>query len=251
MNTDAYLQRINYNGLTNVNAKTLRALQLAHLQSVPFENLSIHAGQPIVLNDESLFEKIVDRRRGGFCYELNGLFAALLRSLGFNVTMLSARVFNSEAELGPDFDHMTLLVNLDQRWLVDVGFGDSFREPLLLDERDQQLQGERAYRIDSAGDDLKLFQRTLGGDWQAQYQFTLQGYNYPDFAEMCHFHQTSPQSHFTRKRVCTIATPQGRLTLSDMRFITTLAGGERNERVITNDKEYSSLLKEHFGIPAI
>ncbi|HEY7785562.1 MAG TPA: arylamine N-acetyltransferase [Pyrinomonadaceae bacterium] len=251
MDTTAYLQRINYDGPMDVSAETLRALQLAHLETVPFENLSIHTGQPIVLNDEALFEKVVNRRRGGFCYELNGLFAALLRALGFDVTMLSAGVFNSEGELGPDFDHMTLMVTLDQRWLVDVGFGDSFREPLLLDELGDQLQGERAYRIVSDNDHLKLLQRNFEGDWQAQYQFTLRGFNFSDYAGMCHFHQTSPQSHFTRKRVCTIATRQGRITLSDMRLITTLASGERHEREVRDNEEYSTLLKEHFGISAI
>ena len=81
MNTDAYLKRINYQGALAPTAETLRALQLAHLRRVPFENLSIHAGEPIVLQEEALFTKIVERRRGGFCYEVNGLFAALLRSL--------------------------------------------------------------------------------------------------------------------------------------------------------------------------
>ena len=118
---------------------------------MPFENLSIHEGEPIVLNDDALFEKIVGRRRGGFCYELNGLFAALLRALGFEVAMLSAQVANARGEFGPDFDHMTLMVTLATRWLADVGFGDSFLEPLLLDERREQVQGERAYRIDLDG----------------------------------------------------------------------------------------------------
>ena len=151
MDINAYLQRINYHGSLAPTAETLRALQVAHLLAVPFENLSIHTGEPVVLEDEALFEKVVGRRRGGFCYELNGLFAALLRSLGFKVEMLSAGVANAEGEFGPDFDHMTLLVTLndklEERWLADVGFGDSFREPLLLNERGVQRQGERDYKI--------------------------------------------------------------------------------------------------------
>ena len=135
MDIDAYLDRINYHGSRAVNSETLRELQVAHLLAVPFENLSIHAHEPIVLDDEALFTKIVTKRRGGFCYEANGLFAALLRELGFDVVMLSAGVANAEGGFGPDFDHMALMVTLDERWLVDVGFGDSFREPLLLDER--------------------------------------------------------------------------------------------------------------------
>src|SRR5262249_19643128 len=133
MNVDAYLKRINYAGAREPAAETLRTLQLAHLRTVPFENLSIHAGEPIVLEEAALFGKIVERRRGGFCYEANGLFAALLRALGFQVAMLSAGVANAKGEFGPDFDHMTLMVTLAERWLVDVGFGESFMEPLLLD----------------------------------------------------------------------------------------------------------------------
>src|SRR6185436_1278414 len=152
MNTQAYLERIGYGGPLDPTAETLRALQVAHLQTVPFENLSIHAGQPIVLDVDALFEKVVVRRRGGFCYELNGLFAALLRALGFAVDLLSAEVARADGTFSPDFDHMTLAVlagkGLAERWLVDVGFGDSFREPLLLAERGEQAKGDRSYRIE-------------------------------------------------------------------------------------------------------
>ena len=98
--SEAYLNRINYHGSLEPNAETLRDLQVAHLLAVPFENLSIHSGEPIVLEDEALFEKVVQRRRGGFCYELNGLFAWLLRNLGFKVEMLSAGVANPKESLG-------------------------------------------------------------------------------------------------------------------------------------------------------
>ncbi len=247
MNVRAYLERINYHGSLAPTAETLRELQVAHLLAVPFENLSIHAREPIVLADDALFDKIVGRRRGGFCYELNGLFAALLRALGFEVAMLSAGVANAGGGFGPDFDHMTLMVMLDERWLADVGFGDSFREPLLLDERGEQPQGERAYRLVPDGEYLILSERVDGGEWKAQYRFTLQPHQYPDYAEMCHYHQTSPESHFTRGRICSRATPEGRVTLSEMRFITTIVGGGRQERTLTNEEEYMAMLREHFS----
>lgn len=248
MDIQAYLQRINYRGSLALTAQTLRELQVAHLLAVPFENLSIHSAEPIILDDDALFEKIVVRRRGGFCYELNGLFAALLRQLGFEVVMLSAGVANAEGTVGPDFDHMTLLVNLDERWLADVGFGDSFREPLLLDSRQEQAQGERAYKIVADDPHLILMQREHVGEWKAQYRFTLRPYSYADYAEMCRYHQTSPHSHFTRARICTRATPEGRVTLSEMRLITTIHGRERQERLLTNDAEYAAILNEHFGV---
>lgn len=247
MDVSAYLNRINYHGSMEPTAETLRNLQLAHLSSVPFENLSIHSNEPIVLNDAALFEKIVNRRRGGFCYELNGLFAALLRELGFSVDMLSAGVANAEGDFGPDFDHMVLLVTLDERWLADVGFGDSFLEPLLLDKRDEQVQGRRAYKIVPVNDHLMLMQREGNGEWRSQHRFSLQPHIYDDYIAMCHYHQTSPQSHFTKARVCTRATAEGRITLSDLRFITT-KNGEREERVLANEEEYTNTLSEHFGI---
>ena len=243
----AYLERINYRGSIAPTAETLRDLQVAHLLSVPFENLSIHANEPVVLNDESLFTKIVANRRGGFCYELNGLFAALLRALGFNVTMLSAGVARAEGDFGRDFEHMALLVSLEQRWLVDVGFGDSFMEPLLLNEQREQVQGSRAYRILTDDDYFILRQRNEGDEWKAQYRFTLEPHQYPDYAEMCHYQQTSPLSHFTQSRICSRATAEGRISLGEMRLIRTTKDA-RDERTLTSEAEYADVLREEFGI---
>lgn len=254
MDVSSYLQRLNYTGPTSPTAETLRKLQLAHLQTVPFENLSIHSGEPIVLNDEALFDKIVQRRRGGFCYELNGLFASLLNALGFEVEKLSARVANDKGQFGPDFDHMTLSVTApdapEVRWLVDVGFGDCFNEPLLLDVRDAQHQGARSYRIDEAGSQLLLLQREDGGDWKPQYRFTLEPHEFPDYDAMCHYHQTSPQSHFTKAPVCTRVTSTGRVTLSGMRLISTREG-LREERPVLDQDEFRKILREEFGIELV
>ena len=249
MNIEAYLERINYNGPRDVNAETLRALQVAHLMSVPFENLSIHAGEPIVLNEHALYTKIVDQRRGGFCYECNGLFAGLLRALGFDVAMLAAGVASPDGSFGPVFDHMALLVTLDERWLVDVGFGDSFLEPLLLDTRADQQQGTRLFRLIEQDDHLILMRLNEGEDWQPQYRFTLQPYTFPDYEEMCQFHQTSPDSHFTKGLICSRATEDGRITLSDMRFITT-SGPQRlrDEQILPSREEYDRILRDQFGV---
>lgn len=246
MDIAAYLKRINYSGSLNPSPETLRELQNAHLLAVPFENLSIHYQQPIVLDDEALFDKIVSRRRGGFCYELNGLFAALLRGLGFRVSMLSARVANDAGDFGPDFDHMTLMVELKERWLADVGFGDSFRSPLLIDQREEQVQDDRAYKLESQGDRVLLWQRLQGEHWKPQYSFNLHPFSYADYAGMCQYHQTSPNSHFTRGRICTRATTGGRVTLSDLRLITT-EHGQRSERLLS-ENEYLKFLKERFDV---
>ena len=257
MDIDAYLERVNYTGSREPTAETLRNLQIAHLRNVPFENLSIHANEPIVLGDDSLFRKIVENRRGGFCYEANGLFAALLRELGFKVTMLAAGVAKrstpvvnddvSTIEFGPVFDHMCLMIELEDRWLADVGFGDSFLEPLLLDSRDEQVQANGSYKIIAIDDALVLLRRQTGGPWNAEYRFDLQPHLYAEYEAMCQFHQTSPESHFTRGRICSLATADGRVTLSDMRLITT-SGAERKERMLETQDEYDQILSDTFGI---
>lgn len=249
MDIEAYLRRINYRGSRVLTPETLRALQLAHLASVPFENLSIHAGAPIVLEENALFAKIVDGKRGGFCYEANGLFALLLRALGFKVEMLAAGVAKGDGGFGPNFDHMTLMVVLAERWLVDVGFGDSFLEPLLLDARVDQVQGTSSFRIEEDNNYLILSRRNNDTEWAAQYRFTLQPHPFADFEEMCRFHQTSPDSHFTKGRICSRATQNGRVTLSGMRLITTSEPQQvRHEQTLESEADYDRVLREQFGI---
>lgn len=247
MDIASYLKRINYHGPLDPNAETLRQLHRAHMLAVPFENLDIHLGRPIVLDEGKVVSKILERGRGGFCYELNGAFAALLRALGFDVAMLSAAVARAEGGFSPPFDHLALLVQLEERWLADVGFGDSFREPLLLDHPGEQVQEEAAYQIIREGENLILERRDDSGLWKAQYRFTLQPYQYEDFAEMCRYHQTSPDSPFTQRRICSLATSDGRITLTDMRLITTKRG-QRQERTLMTQEEYAAALREHFGI---
>lgn len=254
MDIQRYLKRINYAGPTAPTADTLRALHLAHLQSVPFENLDIHLGRPIRLDRTALYEKFVVNRRGGFCYELNGLFSWLLQGLGFDVTMLAAGVVGDDGRFGPPFDHLTLRVlcpaDPDQSalpWLADVGFGDSFQLPLRLDRPGvPQPDGARAYQIDEADDYLILQKRDRDGSRESQYRFTLHPRRLADFAEMCEYHQTSPHSHFTQSRVCSLATADGRITLSEHKLIITKSG-KRTERVVGAD-EHQALLEECFDI---
>ena len=133
MDVDAYLERI---GAPRPAAPTLDALAelaLAHLYSVPFENLDIAAGRRLSVELEAIHDKVVTRRRGGFCYELNGLFAGLLRELGYDVTLLAAEV-PEPRDGGPRHDraHLVLLVALDGPRLVDVGWGEAYRRPFAL-----------------------------------------------------------------------------------------------------------------------
>ena len=246
MDVKAYLQRLNYTGSLDVNADTLRELHRAHLFSIPFENLDIHLGRRIVLDEELVLHKLIAQRRGGFCYELNGAFCALLRELGFTVSMLSAGVARDEGGFDPPFDHMALLVDLEQRWLADVGFGDSFREPLLLDSRQEQDLNGDAYQLLESGEHLILQRREAAG-WTPQYRFTVEPHRYDEYSEMCVYHQTSPQSIFTQRRACSIATADGRITVTDKRLIIT-SGGEKNEREFEKSGDWLIALREYFDI---
>jgi N-hydroxyarylamine O-acetyltransferase len=241
-----YLERMNYRGRRDVTAETLRELHKAHLLAIPFENLDNHLGRKIVLDEEKVVSKILDERRGGICYELNGAFCALLRAMGFDVSMLAAGVARDEGGFDPPFDHLTLMVQLEDRWLADVGFGDSFREPLLLDERGEQVQNDDAYRLVDA-DDFVVVERRKADEWKPEYRFTLEPHAYADFADMCHYHQTSPESIFTRRRACTLATEDGRITVSDMRVIIT-DHGVKQERELAGPEEWKAALHQYFAI---
>lgn len=243
----AYLARIGLTGPADPTSETLRRLHLAHLRTVPFENLDISLGREIVCDEQRFLHKVVDLRRGGFCYELNGAFAALLRTLGYVVTLLSARVSRREGGASPEFDHLALQVDLEEPWLVDVGFGDSFLEPLRLNTGAVQEQLERSFRISPTEGCMVVEREESPGLWRPQYQFTQESRQLSDFVPRCHYHQTSPESHFTQQRICTLATPDGRITLSDLRFIRT-RNGIREERMLTSEQEWQALLQSDFGV---
>ena len=246
MDIPSYLKRIDYRGSLELTAEVLNELQYAHLLSVPFENLDIHLGHPILLKEAKLFEKMVTQRRGGFCYELNGLFATLLQELGFTVDLLSSRVYEG-GDYGPEFDHLILRVRLEEDWLVDVGFGENFLKPLRLLEGEEQLRSGTAYRLERWSSDWNLLEKDKSGNWSSSYRFNLQPRQLSDFEGMCRYHQTSPESHFTQKRLCTRATPTGRITISGQQLIIT-ENGQRRETRLENRQACHAALENYFGI---
>ncbi|MCI0553304.1 MAG: arylamine N-acetyltransferase [Anaerolineae bacterium] len=263
MDIPAYLNRMHYSKPIKPDAETLRGLQIAHMMNIPFENLDIVLKRSIHLSEEALWEKIIVRNRGGFCYELNGLFAWLLKQIGFDVTYLNARVFNHrDGKLGIEFDHLALMVKIPNgsaRWLVDAGFGDSFNEPLNFEDLGEQVQGAalsgeavskglRSYRLEQTTDGYITWQKNYDNSWERQYFFDLQPRRFPDDYEAgCLYHQTSPRSSFTRSSIISRATSDGRVSLEDGRLIIT-TNGQRAERPIANAEEYQALLKEYFGV---
>ncbi len=238
----AYLDRIGVTERPGVDADGLHRLHVAHLRSVPFENLDIHLGVPIVLEEDALVEKVAMRRRGGFCYELNGAFATLLTSLGFDTTLLEARVVDEHGEPGIAFDHLCLRVDLDQPYLADVGFGDNFLEPLMLAPGIEQTDPSGAFTIVEHDDGW----RDLRRDGRTQYRFSLEPRLLGDFATACRYHQTSPDSHFTHAPVCTLPTLSGRVTISGSTLIET-RDGERTETELS-DTELLAAYRDRFGI---
>jgi len=239
-----YLERIGAGA-----EQPLARLHRAHLEAVPFENLDIHLKRPIRLDEDALFEKVVVQRRGGFCYELNGLFARLLTALGHRVTLLSAGVATNSGSppFGPDFDHLALQVEDRQgRWLADVGFGECFTEPLRLDTHEVQVRSGRAYRLSPEGDGLILWSEKPSG-WAAEYRLSLAPRQLADFEGMCRYHQTSPDSIFTQRRLCTRATPDGRITVKEGTLVLT-RGPDRTEHPLPDEDAMRRALAEHFGI---
>jgi N-hydroxyarylamine O-acetyltransferase len=249
MQPEAYLRRIQYHGSHEPTEEVLRDLHRAHMLSVPFENLDIPARRPIILETDRLLHKVVNLRRGGFCYELNGAFAWLLGSFGFEVNMLSARVARKDGTFTPDFDHMGLEVRDAAReyWLVDVGFGDCFLEPLSFSCMAHSQQLGWTYRLVEDESVYWLQRKSDERDWAPQYQFTRAPHQLEEFAPRCHFHQTSLESSFTQRRLCSLATSDGRITLENQRLITT-KNGKKTETHIAGEEEFRRLLLERFGI---
>jgi N-hydroxyarylamine O-acetyltransferase len=241
----SYLQRIGAERPEVLDETALAGLHRAHLMTVPFENLSIHLGETISLAEDDLISKIVSRRRGGFCYELNGAFALLLQALGADVVRVAARVYG-DGRLGPPFDHLALVVRLpagNDRWLADVGFGSHSTYPLRYDSRQEQDDPGGLFALtDAAGGDLDVLR-----DGQPQYRIEPRGRDLADFIPTCWWQQTSPESHFTQSTVCSRLTADGRITLSGRTLITT-SSGTRNEQQLENDDAVLMAYRDHFGV---
>jgi len=242
---DNYLDRIAYTGSLTPNLTNLNQLHLAHLQNVPFENLDISLGRRINLNLPQILDKIINQRRGGFCYELNSGFAWLLSEIGYKVDLLSARTYDGK-KLSPAFDHMLLLVAIEQPVIADVGFGDSFLLPI-TPGGPECFQFDRQYRLENNKNRWVLQQKFAAGDWQSQYIFDIKSHPLHHFEAMCHYHQTSQTSIFTRKTVCSRATEQGRITYANGRYIENHRG-QRTEKLIEKEASLDRILHGQFAI---
>lgn len=264
MAVEGYLRRLGVGRPARPAVEALHELHLAHLRTVPFENLSIHLGEEIVLDEQRLLDKIVTQRRGGFCYELNGAFGVLLTALGFDVTLLAARVYGDGGRLGIPYDHLALRVRTVDggEWLADVGFGAHCHLPLVFGERGDQEDPGGTFRIAEADADAAGVRGGHGVREAADldvlrngrpvYRLEVRPRELGDFTAGAWWHSTSPASHFTRSLVCSRITGSGgRITLSGRRFTVTAPDGTRQERKITSDEEVLALYRERFGMASL
>jgi N-hydroxyarylamine O-acetyltransferase len=242
MDVAAYLTRIGATRPAAPTSAALTALHRAHVRSVPFEDYDIHTGVAISLEPEALERKIVHNRRGGYCYELNGLFGALLRELGFAVTRVSAFSLDDDGTRGPEFDHLRLLVDAaDGSWIVDVGNGARWPDPV---PRRPGVHGRVQVRRD--GDVWWTAEHRGSGQWERGWAWTPQPRELDDFAERNRYQQHDPGSDFAGRRLAALAKPTGRISLVNGVFAE-LDNGVRTERDVSAAEEWA-LLADRFGI---
>jgi N-hydroxyarylamine O-acetyltransferase len=243
---DAYLARIEYSRHRDPTAKTLHAVHRAHATHIPFENLDIQLGKPILLDWSSLHAKLVRDRRGGYCFEQNALFAAALESLGFGVTRLAARVLTGTDRVRPR-THMVLKVEADGKsWLADVGFGGwGLLEPIALMDRQESKQGAWNFRLRREADQWTLScpESPFGAD---QFSFTLDPQLPVDYEPANHFCSTHPQSSFVRTLTVQLPTENVRYVLRGNELTTADATGVKMETV--DDAALLDILRERFGL---
>lgn len=241
-----YLERIGLAGPLPVTVETLSAIQWAHLHSVPFENLDISAlDQPFTLAISDIYVKVVEANRGGFCFELNGLLAMLLESMGYEVWRMAAR-FSDVPDADP-FDHLILMVTVPadgSRWYVDVGAG-RVNPALPVPIGGESADGRHRSRFTEerwVGESL-----SEEGVWSPVLSWGPEAYQLRDFQPRCTHFQTDPESFFRSGALCSMLAPGGRVTLAKRTLIATI-DGQREERELVSNDEIAEVLATVFGI---
>ena len=239
--------RIGYAGRLVLTVETLRGLHFAHATQIPFENLDILLGRSIALDRESLQSKLVERRRGGYCFEQNTLFAAVLESLGFVVIRLAARVRFGSTSIRPR-SHMLLSVEINgEPWLADVGFGgEGLLYPIPLDRDNPIRQGAWTFRVQSEGD-VQVLQSLHTDGWFDLYAFTREPQYPVDFVVSNHFTSTYPHSPFVQSIVVQRTSLDARWILRD-RELTEQRPDRQTTTVVADDNALLLTLADVFGL---
>jgi len=245
LDQDAYLSRIAYKGDLTPTAETLRRLHRAHAAAIPFENLDIVLGRGVSLETDAMQEKLLRHERGGYCFEHNLLFAALLERLGYRVRRLAARV--QPGKPGPR-THMLLIVEADgTKWLADVGFGAALLEPVRFGDDAVSHQGGWTYGLQRGEDGVWLLRSSTSDGWSDLYGFTLEPQRPIDYVVHNHYTATHPDSPFVGQVVAITTTPEVRNTLRGRELTITRPDGFTESRDLA-ESEFASILQRMFGI---
>lgn len=245
MDSANYLKRFNAYPVKEAYLQDLARLQSLHMEHIPFENLDVIRHVPIYLNLETIYDKVVNQKRGGYCYELNGLFCWLLNEVGFHAKMISATVVKPDGSAAKKDTHAAIIVELDAPYLVDAGFGDSTISPIpLCGERHTDNSG--TYKIEETDNRFYELIKENGDEAKVLYRFTLDEKRLEDFHEGCVFNQVSPESTFTHEDIVTRATPDGRLTLAGLTLTRRVNGQKEKQQLSQAEKE--KVLEKDFGI---
>ncbi|MFN0180591.1 MAG: arylamine N-acetyltransferase family protein [Gemmatimonadales bacterium] len=244
MDLEGYFTRIRYRGVPRPDLETLTAIHRHHLLAIPYENLDIHRGRRLVLDQAANYRKIVEQGRGGWCYEMNGLLAWALDAIGFRVRLLSGTVGRAARGDGAEGNHLVLLVELDRAYLADVGFGDGFLEPIPLAVGSYR-QGDFAFRLERHGSRWVMKNHQWGS--APEFDFTEEARQLSDFEGRCLELQTSPQSGFVQKTVCQRHRPGGIVTLRGAvrRWI---SAGAVSEVMLRDAAEFQQVLEADFAL---
>ncbi len=248
MNINEYCQRIGYQNEVVVNEDCLKELHRYHVMSIPFEAIDVQLGRRIELKLDSIFHKVVKQNRGGYCYELNLLFQAMLSEIGFESYLISARIFNNQ-EFGPEFDHMAIVVKLQEYWLVDVGYGDLFIEPILLKVDYPQEDKFKTYKIENFGSNGFVLKESLKGksEFILKYQFSNIPRTIDEFEAQNNWKQTSKDSYFVKNMICTLPTQNGRYSILNTIYKVRI-GTAVKEIEIKGKTKMKEILNSHFNI---
>jgi N-hydroxyarylamine O-acetyltransferase len=255
-----YLERIGYDGPLAADVATLSALQRAHLLAVPFDALDCHLGNPVTVQPADAYRKVVGVGRGGFCFELNGLFAWLLGELGFDVALLAARPAIGDDRYALPDAHLALLVDTGERWLVDVGFGRFSMAPLRIDFDGEQVNaggrfrvarsGERASEAERASDADELLAEELGASSPNGYRFTLVPVQREFFAERCRAFSSDPELPFVRSASVQQVFADGWAAVRRGE-LTGVRGGTALDRALVDEDDWRAELLRQFGLEVV
>jgi len=250
LDLDAYFQRIGYSGPRTPTLDTLRAIHLHHAQTVPFENLDPLLRRPVSLDLASLERKLVHEGRGGYCFEQNLLLAEVLRTLGYDLTCLAARVvWNApEGALRPR-SHMLIAVNFkDGPYVADVGFGGlTLSAPLRLAADIEQETPHELFRLVNV-DGRFLMQALVRDAWKSLYHFDLQAQLLPDYEVANWYVSTHPKSHFTFVLMAALTAPGCRYALGNNQLSVHRMGAPSEQRILSSAAELRRVLTDTFRI---